>query len=454
MESVRKEKNLSHKKTKKLPKPSLFLLLLLTIIFVILNTIFLPAGMPTIPLMIGGARLFIQDTLFLLLMVSSVFYKLNNHPLAISSPISKYLVVFIGVVLFESLYSIAGLGHPVFTVYNDVKTILYYLLFFPVIWCFGSEKGVDRIIKLWVGLAIFGAVFYIYQFIFGELAIFDKYDWLYSHSLNVETGGTSSVKVDFQRLIMQGTVIFRIMLFVAFCMWLFNKGASRKWWGVLAFLLAVQVALQFTRGMYMTTFMALLVMPFIVRDTLVRRKIIAVFLYAAIVIGFVVIYKAVFSSGSSGSYSLIEFIGERLLNAVTQSSSDSSIEGRMQGASYIFQLIDNRGSWIYGLGFGTGIVYGDSTYVSILMKMGWVGMTAFLLLMIRSLWHAFRNYRYLVEPKQKALVMALMVSTGRHLVNGLTQSDFVDNTRVPALIVSIAIIEIIIFRAKEQRKLA
>jgi len=433
-----------------LPKPSLALFFLLAVIFIIFSTIFEPAYMPAVPL-VAGARMFIQDLFLWVLVLFAIMSSMSHNKLAIQSPVGKYVIIFFVIVVIEAMYAIVVTGNPIFSVYNDVKPFFYYLLFFPVIWCFGSEKGIDWIIKLWAVLALFGAMLYIFQFVFGQLSIFENYSWLYSGSLNIGTGGAQSVSVDFKRLISQGTVLFRIMLFVAFSLWLYTDGKTKKWWGVLALILAAQVALQFTRGMYITTILALIAMPFIVKDKKISKKIINILMLSIVVITFMVIYKVMFSSGKGG-YSLIEFIGQRFFNAVTQSGSDSSLDGRRQGAQMMFDLIETHGNWFLGLGFGNGVNYGDSTYVSLLLKTGWVGTIAFLVLFGVSSLRAFKNLKYVTDPIQKAILLALFVSTGRHLVNGITQADFTYNVRIPALIISVAIMEVIIVRALNQRQ--
>lgn len=425
--------------------PGRLLFFALAVIFVVFNTLFEPAGMPAIPLA-GGARIFIQDLLLWLLVIFALFSRLNHSRVAINSPLSKYVIFFMFIILAEAIYAVLALDRSLFSVYNDSKTFFYYLLFFPVIWCFGTDKGVDWIIKLWVALALLGALLYVYQFFFGELAIFQRYDWLYSSSLEVGTGGADAVSVDYKRLIMQGTVLFRIMLFVAFCMWLFPTGRKRHWWGLLALLLALQVLLQFTRGMYVTTVLALILMPFMLRDQKARSKIRNILVFSALAIGLTVFFKVVISGGGSAKYNLLEFIGERFVRAITESGQDTSLQGRVAGSEYIFGLIEKHGNWLTGLGFGSKITYGDSTYVSLLYKTGWIGTLAFIALFGHACVRGMRRFRYIASPVHKALLLALLVSTVRHLINGLTQSDFALDTRIPALIVSVAIMEIIIAR--------
>ena len=427
------------------PAPSLLLFFALAVIFVVFNTVFQPAAMPAIPLA-GGARMFIQDLLLWLLVIFGLFSRLNHSRTAINSPLSKYVIFFMFIIGAEAIYAMVALDRSLFTVYNDSKTFFYYLLFFPVIWCFGTDKGVDWIIKLWVALALFGALLYVYQFFFGELAIFQQYDWLYSSSLEVSTGGADAVSVEYKRLIMQGTVLFRIMLFVAFCMWLFPTGRKRHWWGLLALLLALQVLLQFTRGMYVTTVLALLLMPLVVREHNARSRIRNILVFSALAIGLMVFYKTVISGGGSAKYNLLEFIGERFFSAVTESGQDTSLQGRVVGTEYIFSMIRQYGNWLTGMGFGSNISYGDSTYVSLLLKTGWIGTLAFVAMFGHACVRGMRRFRYIASPVHKALMLALLVSTVRHLINGMTQSDFALDSRIPALIVSVAIMEIIIAR--------
>ena len=424
----------------RLPGPSLFIFSMLAVIFILFNTVFEPSNMPAIPL-VGGAHMFIQDVLLWLLLLFGLFAKLNNSRTAITTPLSKYIAFFVFIVVVESIYAVVALDRPLFSVYNDSKSFFYYLLFFPVIWSFGTEKGVNWIIKLWAVLALLGALLFVYQFFFGELAILQKYDWLYSNSVQVGTGGLNSVVVDYARLISQGTVLFRIMLFVAFCMWLFPTGRHRRWWGLLALLLAVQVMLQFTRGMYVTTVLALLVMPFIVRERKVSAKIRNILVLSVFAIGVMLIYKTIFTSSGSGQYNLLGFIGERFFRGVTEMGQDTSLQGRVEGADYLFGKMD--GNWLFGLGFGSGLVYGDSTLVSLLVKTGLVGTTVFAVMFYHACVRALRRFRHLDNPVHKALMLALLISTVRHLINGITPSDFALDSRIAALIVSVALMEII-----------
>jgi hypothetical protein len=435
--------------SKRLPAPSLMLFLMLAIIFVMFNTVFQTFGLPSVPLA-GGARMFVQDLLLWLLVLFGLFAKLNNRRTAVSSGLSGYILFFVFIVVAEALYAVVALDRPIFRVYNDSKDFYYYLLFFPVIWCFGTDKGVEWIIRLWAVLALLGALLYLYQFSFGELSIFQKYDWLYSSSVEVATGGASSVTVDYMRLLSQGTVLFRIMLFVAFCMWLFPTGRRRLWWGWLALLLAMQVLLQFTRGMYVTTLLALLLMPLLIRESAARAKIRNILVLSVFAVTVAIIYKMIFSSSGAGSYGLFEFIGERFFRGVTEMGQDTSLQGRVQGAEYIFSKMEDN--WLFGIGFGAGVVYGDSTLVSLLAKTGLIGTAAFFVMIIQACLRGLRRYRYLDSPVHKALMLALLFSTARHLINGITQSDWALDTRIAALIVSVAMMEVIGARALAARK--
>lgn len=432
----------------RLPAPSWVLFLMLAAIFVMLNTVFQPYALPSVPL-VGGANMFIQDLLLWLLVFFGMLAKLNNSKKAVRSDLSKFIMFFMLIIGVEVLYAVVALDRPLYRVYNDSKDFYYYMLFFPVIWCFGTDKGVSWIIKLWAVLAFFGALLFLYQFFFGELVIFQKYAWLYSSSLDISTGGTGTATLDYKRLLSQGTVLFRIMLFVAFCMWLFPTGRNRQWWGWLALLLALLVLLQFTRGMYVTSLLALLLMPLLIRESAARAKIRNILVLSVIAITLAIAYKAVFSSGSS-NYGLFEFIGERFFRGVTEAGQDSSLKGRVDSAAYLFGKMG--GNWLFGLGFGGGLVYGDSTLVSLLVKTGLVGTIAFFVMFIQACLHALRRLRYIDNPVQKALMLALLVSTARHLVNGITQSDFALDTRIAALIVSVALMEIIGLRALAARK--
>lgn len=426
----------------RLPYPGRILFTMLAFIFIIFNTVLEPANMPAIPL-VAGARIFIQDLLLWLLLIFGIVSKLFNRRMAITSPLSKYIVIFVFIIVIVAIYSVLVLDRPLFTVYNDSKGFFYYLLFFPIIWCFGSEKGVDWIIKLWAFLAFFGAVLYLYQFFFGELSIFQEYKWLYSSKvLDVTTGGAHGVAIDYKRILSQGTVLYRIMLFVALCMWLFPTGKYRRWWGMLALLLAFQVLLQFTRGMYITSLLALLIIPFIARERVVTKQISKILILSVFSIGVMFLCKSAFSDNvGKEHYSLHEFIGQRFITGLMEMEKDPSLHGRVEGANYLFTKM--KGSWLVGLGFGSGIVYGDSTVVSLLIKSGVVGTMVVFFMFLFACVRALRQYRYLGNPSQKALMLALLISTIRHLLNGITQSDFALDSRIAALIVSVALMEII-----------
>ncbi|TCV83437.1 hypothetical protein [Sulfurirhabdus autotrophica] len=432
----------------RMPAPSLLLFMMLAVIFVLFNTVFQTFSLPSVPL-VGGANMFIQDLLLWLLVFFGMFAKLNNSKTSVGSSLSKFVAFFMIIIVAEVLYAVVAFDRPLFRVYNDSKDFYYYMLFFPVIWCFGNDKGISWIIKLWAVLAFFGALLFLYQFFFGELDIFQKYTWLYSSSLDVSTGGTGTATLDYKRLLSQGTVLFRIMLFVAFCMWLFPTGRNRQWWGWLALILALQVLLQFTRGMYVTTLLALLLMPLLISESAAKAKIRNILVLSVIVITLAIAYKAIYATTSS-NYGLFEFIGERFFRGVTEAGQDSSLKGRVDSAEYLFSKMD--GNWLFGLGFGSGLVYGDSTIVSLLVKTGLVGTVAFFVMFIQACLNALRRFRFIDNPVQKALMLALLVSTMRHLVNGITQSDFALDTRIAALIVSVAMMEIIGIRALAARK--
>jgi len=160
-----------------------------------------------------------------------------------------------------------------------------------------------------------------------------------------------------------------------------------------------------------------------------------------------VAYKVSVASHASGNVGMISVAKERLVSGLLHPSEDSSLQGRVEGWRYYLGQL--RGSRAFlGLGFGRRIMYGDSTYLSFLIKTGVVGLVAFLLLFGRVTFRGWRYWREIEDPALRAIFLGLWISTVRHLVNGITQADFTSPERVPALIVAVAMMEVLIARAR------
>lgn len=414
---------------------------LFSLAFVFFNTVFVPTSLPSVPVL-GGVNLYPTDLLLGALLILGAMYRFSNSPVAVRSPLSKYMVIFLAVLCFEAAYAIAVLHRPPLPVLVKCRTYAGYALFFPMLWALGTVGGVQRIIRLWAVLASAGALLYIFQVFHGEPSIFHQHAWLYSRQIAATIGGGAGDAQHLRRLFSQGTVLFRIMLFVAFIIWLLSASRASKWWLMVAALIAIQVLLQFTRGMYITSLAILLIMPTFIKEPVPRRRLFYVTVAAGVGLGMVILFKV-----ASGSHShLLAFIWDRFSRVFTHAGSDTSIQQRIEGAQAL--LGDLSGHWLFGLGLGNGIDYGDSTYISLLVDTGILGTFAFLLLFSVACVRGLRNIRHMPTTYERALLLALTLSTCRYLVNGLSQSDFAVNVRIPALAISIALMEILIVRAR------
>ena len=431
-----------NKRSGRINKPAFFMLAFLFIIF---NTIFIPSELPMLPLL-GGVDLAITDILIIMLMGLAIQSRLFNNPTVVKTPLSKYVVIMLMIIFMGGVFSILAYGQAVLTVFANMRSFIGYLLFFPVIWCLGTMRGVEKIINLWVLLAIIGALFYIYTFSFGEPGFFQTRDWLFSRIAGVTTGGgESEIDIGFSRIMSQGTILFRIVLFVSIMFWLSSKGRARWLWGGIAALLAFQVVIQFTRGMYVTSLFMLIVMAYLIKDPKARGRLISVIGLCVFVGSLAILFYTGFDLGSEGS--VFSFAGDRLMRTFTHSEEDQSIQSRI--LIYSTMLTYMEGRWLFGIGLGGGVIYGDNTFVSFVLKTGLLGLASFLFLSITACYRGYKGFKMLTDPWQQAIVLALWVSTVRHLINGLTQADFTDSARVPALIISIALMEVVIFRARQ-----
>jgi len=341
------------------------------------------------------------------------------------------------------------LKQPITTTFVSFRPFYAYFLFFPVIWSVGTADGVRKIIYLWTLLTVFGVLLYFFQFFFGGLTVFARHDWLYSNIKVALVGGGVSHSFGFRRVMSPGTVVFRTMLFVAISSWLLLDGKQRWLWGGLAALIGFQVIIQFTRGMYLTTLAVLLLLPFLIGDRRGRQRLIALYGVVLVLGVMVVVFKSA-TATHAGGVGLFEFAKERLMSGLIHTDADASIQGRVQAWTYFTGAL--KGHWLFGLGFGEAIVYGDNTYLSFLIKTGIVGTCTFVLLYGVVAIRGWRHYREIEDSFMKAVYLGLWLSTVRHFINGITQSDFASWERIPVLIVAVAVMEVIISHAQRQRE--
>lgn len=219
----------------------------------------------------------------------------------------------------------------------------------------------------------------------------------------------------------------------------FPKGRARLGMQVLSALFGVTIVLIYTRTVWVTTLVTIGLL--FITGTRQQRaslgRLTAFCTSILIVIGF----ATALAPGASGP-SALDNIVQRLLTVFTDNVDDPDLQARIVEAGAVLARVNQN------LPFGTaffspdGVVAWHDGYLALLLNVGLVGLSCFSLFAIVCV----RNWwRIRLAESTDSFVWCFAVGFGlsllRILLNGFTESTFVDSDTVPLLALGSALVE-------------
>lgn len=178
-------------------------------------------------------------------------------------------------------------------------------------------------------------------------------------------------------------------------------------------ILLINFVLAVSRGAYIALIFALILLFFVYFRRVFNWKNILIFVVAAVVIGYGVIFAL-----SKGEFRATnEFVGHVLLKDI---NAGESIQGRLQGFRSSLAMVSK--SPVFGIGLGNygpevsgrpyvsppgGWPIVNNQYIETLTETGIVGITTFLLFLLMLIWRSIKAYRKAQDPFLKATMIGL-----------------------------------------------
>ena len=289
-------------------------------------------------------------------------------------------------------------GNSLPVLLKELRILGYYGVFFAAVPFFGETRWIRWFFVIVVAGALLAAFDTVYTY--NALRLFRFY--------------TRQVHV----------FLFVIPLLISLA--IFDRHRLRRWfYAVAAVPVLTAVLISQTRGSWVgIAIAALLSITLSVWKRMRGRKRIAAFLSLSAVTLIVVLFAYRLMGGESQARS--EFTESRV-QSVTELGTDYSMMMRVNSYMTVARKIQERPLLGHGLGdTATYLFFGeystqnnvDSTYLTILWKMGILGLTAFLLLYTALLIRAFRLYRTTDSSVHAVLSATVLAAFSGYLILG------------------------------------
>ncbi len=328
---------------------------------------------------------FILIVLFFLAMIDLSLNKRNEQIFNFSKP----LLFFLFIVLLSFVIGLSN-GFELKDIHREFRIFIYYAIYFVAVRYFNNDKPIFILLIAILVATLFAASDAIYTYYTLDLNRF----------------------VSRQVHLIAFVIPFLISLII-----LDRHKLRRVFYFVLLLLLSLSIIISQTRGTWFSLIIAIIISLFLSIFVSMKRK--SRFLSLSIILSSLVIVLLI-SLNLIGKISQqkVEFVEQRV-GSVTNLQSDLSLLMRINAYSVIINKIKSHPWFGNGLGSkATYLFFGrysiqqniDSTYLTILWKMGIIGLIAFILLYFLLLKKAFLIYRRTENNFHKIFSIGLISS--------------------------------------------
>ncbi|MHB1325377.1 MAG: O-antigen ligase family protein [Thermoleophilia bacterium] len=394
-----------------------------------------------------------QEILLLLIVASSLIYRVRNHKKAgifqrlNSSPLMIALTIFLAIVLIKALVVMIerrfALG-SISSMYDFNRGITFFLLAIPALLLLDNRERLRWMTGVLFFLGTVVIVRVLLELIFPKWGI-----WQYITVAEPLATETPSVDLSVQRLRTPGGTIMLA------CFWTGVMSIILQPWTVkrLAFYLPFTLAmltgliLEFNRS-YILPMAGLLVL-----STLFNRKNARIKLLTLAAVAVLAVVTIAAFTGTMQKY--IDAAGSRFGSALSSQSLESqSVNSRWIEQDYAFQAIGRAP--LFGIGLDElyrppvpGMQdnlrwYIHNSYLWFWTYFGLVGLAAFLGVIFTAIFRSAFNWRRTSDPLLQAVLLGLAFSLATLLAANFAAPKFYDYATVPMVALMLGMIEAII----------
>lgn len=341
----------------------------------------------------------LMDALQVLLLLG-FFIKQKGKPdwSMIKSPIGKVILIWVGFNIIEVMNPAAS--SPLTWIYTIRTVAVVMLMYFVFVYQIRSTKFIRTILKVWLGLSLFAAIYGFKQEYFGFFAFEQEQ---LNDPLMISLLFVGGFWRKFSIFSDPVAFAYNMVISSLLCICLIT-GTTKNWKKIVLLLLALFFLLNMlysgTRGAYVLVPAALVLIAVLNYS----KKVLIISIVAGMMIGVLIVMP-------TSNLTIMRF------QSAFKPSEDASYKVRKNNQKRIQPFI-----WSHPIGGGLGAtgVWGqrfapgsflasfppDSGYVRVAVELGWVGLFLICLLMFVILKTGIRNYFLIKNPELKSYCLA------------------------------------------------
>ncbi|MHC1696763.1 MAG: O-antigen ligase family protein [Geobacteraceae bacterium] len=379
-------------------------------IVVLISSIVFGESLGLIPIGIGS--LHIADVMLLYMLFLIIRRHFGHEDLIfISTPLDKWLVLFMVTVIISALLSILHYGVDFNDVMRQVRHLTYYLIFFIVTNLITTKEQMVFVIRGLLAISVVVAITMVLQAIVGE-----------SVQLmpgRVEAAMTFGRAYDATRILPPGQTLLFVMFITSFCFLCLRseKNSLQSGYFYVLTALSVGILLTYNRNYWVAAIfcLAILLMMLPFKG---KKKLIAVVVLLVMISGMGIL---LFDERDSKFNQTVLSISDRFTSLFTGKEliKSRSLEIRRLENKYALAKIAEHP--VLGIGLGntyrpifwkndTLTYYMENGYYWILTDMGIPGLLFFMMFYLRFLVRAFRNRTAIRDDYLRAALTGFMLS--------------------------------------------
>jgi hypothetical protein len=404
----------------------------------------------------SGASLYLPEVILLVLLL----WTLRPTPGALRHDSLRLADMAFAGLLIASAVSVAASwilrGESITANLTQARWMAFYGLYFVTRRLVQQPQHWTRVIYALFGLGAVTAVIFDLLVLTNLRTIMQAYPWFSVDAYDLYVGGTLDA-VQGARIYMPGRALVQVLFLPALVASIVAPpGRLRRVARGLTLLYGITTILIFTRMVWLTTLMAVIILA-VLLSRKQRRDLLKIGAWISLTV--LVAGLALSTSSFWSTTSPLEALSQRFGTVFSDNVQDQDAQYRIDEAQAT--LAKASENWLLGVGFiatvRTVTVYDKNTgdpllqevgtghdgYLSLLLNTGLLGLGCFVLLcwlIVRATWRA-RNRL----PQQAWFSWAMTLGFGltlvRILLNGFSESTFSDSFTVPLIAVVYALVE-------------
>lgn len=392
-------------------------------------------------------------------------YDVRHNLDRLKNPMTFMIIIYIIFIIIAILKAVVDIGFEELTpAISSARSFIYYLFFIPVLALINDEKKLMWFVKVLIVLCILVSLYMAYTGFFGRSII---HEWIKGSlsrrsMVSVNTGLEGTVLEGGRIRDIPGILYVVIILPMILGLLVYNwKSKSLKYYYIGVFLGIIPIVLSFTRMIWVSFVVMIVVMLFLVRGKGIRYVKITL-TTASFIIAVLVILSFVPKYSHVGFAS---FVSKRFMSFFTENIKTPTAIQRIIESKVALEKIEDN--YLWGIGItqeleSTKVIYNNrvyyvgsigslhNSYLNIIFK---IGLFPFIIYMIMSFLFLKRTYSLFKRSKRsyvKGLSIGLFLSYFRIMLNAVSQHLFSKIYATPVIAVLFALNEILILLDREK----